>query len=106
MSAARLDPPGSGAGAGFLGAFAAISLTDGRPRTSLKRKGSATAVARANAAAATPKRWPRARCAAACNDGGRPQGWLRAAQAASSSVMSMASAFGRVDRCAQIGVFD
>ena len=106
MSAARLDPPGNGAGAGFFGAFAAISLTDGKLRTSLNLKGSATAVARANAAAATPKRWPRALFAASCKDGGRPQGWLRAAQAASSSVMSMASAFGRVDRCAQIGVFD
>ena len=106
INAARLDPPGNGAGAGFLGAFAAISLTDGRPRTSLNRKGSATAVARAKAAAATPKRWPRALFAASCKDGGRPQGWLRAAQAASSSVVSMASAFGRVDRCAQIGVFD
>ena len=89
MSAARLDPPGSGAGAGFLGAFAAISLTDGKLRTSLNRRGSATAVARAKAAAATPKRWPRARCAAACSDGGKPQGWLRAAQAASSSVVSI-----------------
>jgi len=85
-----------------LGAFAAISLIDGRPRTSLNRKGSVTAVARAKAAAATPKRWPRALFAASCKDGGKPQGWLRAAQAASSSVMSMASAVGGVDRCAQI----
>ena len=64
----------------------------GRLRTSLSFKGSATAVARAKAAAATPKRWPRALFAASCNDGGRPQGWLRAAQAASSSVVSMACA--------------
>ena len=56
MSAARLDPPGRGAGAGLLGAFAAISLIDGKLRTSLSLKGSATAVARAKAAAATPKR--------------------------------------------------
>ena len=92
MSAASDEPPGRGAGAGFLGAFAAISLIDGKLRTSLNLNGSATAVARAKAAAATPKRWPRALFAASCNDGGRPQGWLRAAQAASSSVVSMASA--------------
>ena len=88
INAAREDPPGNGAG--FLGAFAAISLTDGKLRTSLSFKGSATAVARAKAAAATPKRWPRALFAASCNDGGRPQGWLNEAQAASSSVVSIA----------------
>ena len=54
INAAREDPPGKGAG--FFGAFAAMSLTDGKLRTSLSLKGSATAVARANAAAATPKR--------------------------------------------------
>ena len=98
MSAARLDPPGNGAG--FLGAFAAISLIDGKLRTSLNLKGSATAVARAKAAAATPNRWPRALFAASCNEGGRPQGWLNEAQAASSSVVSIG------DGCAQNCVFD
>merc|ERR1712091_378768 len=35
IRAAREDPPGEGAGAGFFGAFAAMSLTDGKLRTSL-----------------------------------------------------------------------